>query len=44
MIQLVSQVFPASYENACSHRADFGVIRDQMKRVRTGLPSISPSE
>ena len=43
MYQLVSHVRSPSAENACSHRADRGVIRDQVKRTRTGVPSWTSS-
>src|SRR6476469_538942 len=33
MIQFVSQVFPPSIENACSHWQEVTVIFDQMKRL-----------
>src|ERR1044071_7337587 len=33
MIQLVSQVFPPSAANACSHWQELGLIFDQMKRL-----------
>lgn len=39
MIQLDSQVWPPSAENSCSQRADVGVMSDQMKWARIGLPS-----
>ena len=37
--QFVSQVTPASGENACSQRADVGVMSVQSKRTRTGRSS-----
>jgi hypothetical protein len=43
MIQFVSQVAPPSAENACSQRADRGVISDQMKWTRIGRPSNTSS-
>ena len=43
MIQLVSHVLPPSGEKACSQRADFSVIRDQMKRTWIGRPSKTSS-
>ena len=39
IVQFVSQVFPPSAENACSHRGVGVVMRDQMKRTRMGRPS-----
>ena len=42
--QFVSQVLPRSLDIACSQRADFGVMCDQRKRVRTVFPSTTESE
>jgi hypothetical protein len=39
MTQLDSQVCPPSGENSCSHRAEVGVMSDQMKCALIGLPS-----
>jgi hypothetical protein len=38
IIQFVSQVIPSSDENACSHRAECGVMSDQMKRTVMSAP------
>src|SRR5258708_8910715 len=38
-IQLVSQVFPPSAENACSQWHEVGVMSDQINRLKICLPS-----
>ena len=38
VIQLISHVFPASGEKACSQCADVGVMPDQTKRTLMGFP------
>src|SRR5436189_6042219 len=43
IIQFVSQVLPRSLDVACSQCADFAVMCDQRKRVRTVLPSTTKS-
>ncbi|MGN9779641.1 hypothetical protein ACTMS0_28380 [Micromonospora sp. H33] len=43
IVQLVSQVPPASVEKACSQRQEVGVIRDQMNRQRIDRPSSTSS-
>jgi len=39
MIQFASHVRPPSAENSCSQWADVGVICDQIKWTRIGVPS-----
>jgi len=39
MIQLVSQLLPASNEKDCSHRAELGESFRHKKRTLIGLPS-----
>ena len=38
MIQFVSHVLPASFEYACSQRAEVRVICDHVIRARVGVP------